>query len=184
MSILTMRELKRLTGRRDLKSDLSISFYDFWGLCSVRRAERRTERKYPTHAILRRAALSHFSKLGYHVYPNGVGPNDARACADLALVPQRPVEGKHGIIFVECLCAHFVDRDIIKKKRSLGTSAELYFVIEDRPRLEFNSKRDWIRHHSFVRRLASQFRTFWCRCRRGVGSVRKVRPLVLKPGVT
>jgi hypothetical protein len=177
MGTLTLRRLRTLTGERYLKSDLSIYFYSWYGLTCVRSAERATERKYPIHRLLRKAAATYFAKSGYHVYPNGVGPSNVSACADLALIPCETLKGrKPQIIFVECLRAHFMDPETLQKKRRLEAAGQLYFVIEYKSPNDFESRRDWRQFRTSVRRLARTNRTYWCRCENGVGRIRAARP--------
>jgi hypothetical protein len=179
MAKLTLRELMKLGKQRQLRSDLSIWFYDhFGGLSCVRHAERRTERKYPTHRILRHASVKYFSGKGFHIYPNGIGPIGCRTCADLAIIPQNSNYKQHATItFVECLTAHFFDRETIKEKRQLEEFGRLFFVVEYRPKSAFASTRDWQRFKDRAKRLAACNQVYWCRCNENSGRLRKVRAI-------
>lgn len=176
MATITIKKLHKLAGRRDLESDLKICCYDYGLLTPVRYAERSKESRYPNHAIMRRVAQSYFGRRGYHVYPHGIGSKGARACADMALIPKgAPDGGRPRIVFVECLSAHFVDRETIKKKTELAESGALFFVIEDRPKREFDRARDWERFVRRVRRLAASYPTYWCRVGGMNGFMRRAR---------
>lgn len=178
MTTITIKELHRLVGRRDLESDLKICCYDYGFLTPVRYAERRKEARYPNHAIMRREAQRYFGRREYHVYPHGIGPKGVLVCADMALVPRRSNgRGRPKVVFVELLSAHFAERETIKRKKGLAETGDLYFVIEDRPKREFESARAWDSYVRRVRRLASVYTTYWCRIRTTDGSIRRVRPL-------
>ncbi len=175
MATITLRALRKRSGELNLKSDLLIHFYSWDGLRCVRAAERSMERRYPVHRILRLSAQAYFSKMGYDIYPNGVAPGLARTCADFALLSKRS-QLANRITFVECLSAHFVDRETIRKKSELALHGDLIFVIEDRAVSEFTNRGDWKRFVDATRRLAKRFPTYWCRCAVSQGRLHKVLP--------
>lgn len=155
MPTITLREARRRT-RLDLKSDLDTLHYTYSGLESDREGQRRMERNYPAHGIVRRAAIAHFLKRSLDVYPQGLTVDGARTGLDFAIFR----DGR--IIFVECLTAHAIHHTIVSKKRRIVKYAPLIFVIEARPRVQFETPTEWLRFRKRVARIAQRHETYLC----------------------
>ena len=124
MPRITLRELRSRT-RHVLLSDLKHGCHVGNELVSVRAAERKTEKRFPLHGALRRAAIHHFDQAGWDVYPHGIGVAGAfSAMSDLAIARDRKV------IFVECFTPWRVWFEFAQEKRRLEEFFPLWFVVE------------------------------------------------------
>ncbi len=126
MAVVTFQQLQKRT-RHELISDEAAYCMDrVFGAITVRRAERMTERRYPTHRRLRLAAVRYFQNAGWDVVPHGLGVWGARAAmADLAL------SRRNRIVLVECLTRAWVTYSNAQKKRRLEKFFPLWFVVEN-----------------------------------------------------
>jgi len=124
MPRITLRELRSRT-THVLLSDLKHFCRIGNELVPVRSAERRIEKRYPLHGVLRRAAIYHFGQAGWDVYPHGIGVAGASsAMADLAIARDDKV------IFVECFTPWRVWYEFAQQKRRLEEFFPLWFVVE------------------------------------------------------
>lgn len=126
MAVITLHQLQRRT-RYELISDGAALCIDrVHGPLTVRRAERMTERRYPTHRRLRQAAIRYFQNKGWDVVPHGLGVWGANgAMADLAIAR------RNRMVLVECLTRGWVNYVNAQKKRRLEKFFPLWFVVED-----------------------------------------------------
>lgn len=145
---------------------------------SYRAAQNRAEARYPTHRIVRQAALQYFERRVDAVYAYGLHLPGILAGADFGLLRR----GKFH--FVEAMTAHRTDRqEIAKKRRMSRLGTPLIFVVEDRPLKgakertceEFETRAEW---RYFQRRVASIARdneTYLCSIKGGIGTIRRYR---------
>ncbi|HUI28829.1 MAG TPA: hypothetical protein VLX91_01340 [Candidatus Acidoferrales bacterium] len=153
---MTLKEARIRTGF-DLLSDDELSYWSWsTGSGSVREGQRSMERKYPLHRLIRRTALKYFKQHKWDIYPRGITVNGTGTCPDFAIFNQRK------IIFIECLTERFVETSNVKKKRGVEKFAEIRFVVEEKPKNEFDSKRDFDGYINRVKRLARKCVVYWC----------------------
>jgi hypothetical protein len=126
MAVITLHQLQGRTRHELISDEAAYCISRVFGAITVRRAERMTERRYPTHRRLRRAATQYFQNKGWDVLPHGLGVWGARAAmADLAIARGNK------IVLVECLTRGWVNYANAEKKRRLEKFFPLWFVIED-----------------------------------------------------
>jgi hypothetical protein len=123
--VITMHQLRKRT-KHDLFSDDEVLCNHTLGPMTVRKAERLTEKRYPTHRHLRLAAQKYFLNQGWDVVTHGVGVwGVKKSMSDMAIA-----KGKK-IVLVECTTQGSVYFKIAQRKRRLERLFPLWFVIED-----------------------------------------------------
>ena len=156
MGTITLKEARRRSGL-DLISDKGLSFYDpLFGSGEVRDGQKKMERWYGRHDVIRESATKYFLERDYDVYPRGITVDGIGTCPDFAFFRKRK------LTFVECLTEGWVYRWNTLKKRRVEKFAPIVFVVEDKPSDEFTKpyqKRDYFNR---VRRLATKCDVFWC----------------------
>src|ERR1035438_7047741 len=111
---LTIEKLKKATGI-DFVSDIVAPFYSDG--TNYRNLQKDSESK--THLEMRNHAITYFQKLGYDIYPNGIGVRGVYALADFLAYR------KDRVIFVECLTDAKAKQEEIEKKQLLKQFGEV-----------------------------------------------------------
>lgn len=115
---LRIAYLRKKTGIK-LVSAAIPSFAD--GSQTYAALEQETESK--THREMRTHAIKHFEKLGYQIYPGGIGVEGVFTLADFLAFR----DGR--VVFVECLTDAKATSQDIERKMQLRRSGELCFVV-------------------------------------------------------
>lgn len=153
---MTLTEARRRSGL-DLLSDKDMPIVDpIRGYSNPRDGQRYMEKRYPRHRIIRQTALRYFLRNYSDVYRRGVGVNGSSTCLDFAFFK------RNQLTFVECLTEHNVALETIKKKRRVQKFALLYFVVEDKPKSEFETRGRYSGYLRRIERLAKRSTVFWC----------------------
>lgn len=153
---MTLRELRRMS-TLGILSDKDMPIWDpIRGLPNAQAGQRFMERRYPRHRIIRQSALKYFRNKYKYVYPRGIGVQGTGTCLDFAFL-----RGNQ-LVFVECLTEYSIDSDTIRKKRAVEKYAPLYFIVEDKPKSEFDTPKRRMQYLRYVFHLSRHFIVFWC----------------------
>lgn len=167
-SYINKREAIRRTGL-ELISDTELYFYNriSGNLENVRETQRNMEKKYPTHRLIRLAAINYFLSKGYDIYRYGITVFGVGTCPDFAIFK------KNQIIFVECLTLAWTEGPDIRKKRRVEKYAPLIFAVDDASSAEFDSSNEKIHYSKRIRRIAEKNSVYWFNSNNG--KLRKCR---------
>jgi len=115
---LTIERLRKMTGIKLVSSAIP-SFADSGQTYAS--LEQQTESK--THREMRTHAIAHFERLGYQIYPDGIGVEGVFTLADF-------VAFRRGrIVFVECLTDAKAATHDVERKMQLSEFGEVCFVV-------------------------------------------------------
>jgi hypothetical protein len=171
MGTITLKEARRRT-KLDLISDKGLFCNDpIRGITDISKSQKQMEARYPRHKLIREGAIRYFLAKGHDVYPRGITVNFSGTCPDFAIF------NSNQIIFVECLTAAWTNRYIIARKRRIEKFAPLIFIIEDKPKAEFEKAREKIRLKTRVKNIGKRTRVYWFNPK--TENLRKCRPEAL-----
>jgi hypothetical protein len=150
MPTVTLKEARKRTGL-DLVSDRDLPIWDeLRGSGSVRNSQRDMERRYPRHREIRTNAMQYFLNEGFELYPRGITVNGTGTCPDFAIFRGKKIK------FIECLTESWVNAEMIKRKSQVEPFAPIAFVIEDKPKEEFQTPKDRLDYQRRIKILSKR----------------------------